>query len=263
MANNSKEDLKAALGDFLSAARRDLEPHPSPDELVAYSAGKLSAAEEARIQNHLALCSHCLELLLDLGRLSDSEPDGEHSVTADEKAAAWQALQARLAAEAAPRRRPGLLAFPRPAYALAACLLVAVVGLSLRVWHLERSLADLSHPQANAPVVDLLPASPLRGEPGKRAVVKLAPASRFFVLILSPKGSPDDADYRVEILDAGGRIVWSEEGLEKDPHGSFTLIVAGSFLGPGEYRLRLYGLKEGTGPHTARLLEEFRMQIVR
>ncbi|HYU32789.1 MAG TPA: zf-HC2 domain-containing protein [Thermoanaerobaculia bacterium] len=262
MADISKEELKAVLEGLLSEARRDLEPHPSPDELVAYDAGELPAAEETRIQNHLALCPHCLELLLDLGRLSDSGSDGEASIPAGEKAAAWQALQPRLAVEGAPpgRARPAFsLASPRPAYALAACLFLAVVGLSLRVVHLERGMADLSHPQVNAPVVDLFPASPLRGDQQEPAVVKLAPASRFFVLILSPKGSADYAGYRVEILDAGGKAVWSQEGLEKNPQGSFTLILAQSFLGPGEYRLRLYGLAGGTG----RVIEEFRVQIVR
>ena len=258
MANNSKEDLKAALGDFLSEAQRDLEDHPGSDELVSYRAGELSAEEETRLQNHLALCPHCLELLLDLERLS--QPDDEQSFPADEKAAAWRALQARLAADVVPRRLTGFRrAVSRPAYLLAAGLLVAVVGLSLRVWQLERSMAELNHPQANAPIVDLLPASPLRGDPGRRAVVKLAPASRFFALILSPKGAPESANYRVEILDAGGRVVWSEEGLEKNRHGSFTLILSQSFLGPGAYRLRLYGLEGGAG----RLLEEFQVQIVR
>jgi putative zinc finger protein len=263
MANNSKEELKTVLEGFLSEARQDLEPHPSPDELVAYGAGELSADEEARIQNHLALCPHCLELLLDFERWSDPEPESEQSIPAGEKAAAWQALQARLATDEAPRRRPGLrFASPRPAYALAAGLLVAVVGLSLRVVHLERGMADLSDPQVNAPVVDLLPASPLRGEPGKGAEVKLEPASRFFALILNPKGSPDYAGYRVEILDAGGRVVWSEDGLEKNPHGSFTLILSQRFLGPGAYRLRLYGLEDGAGPRAARLIEEFPVRIV-
>lgn len=259
MANNSKEELKAALEGFLSEARQGLEPHPSPDELVAYSAGELPAAEEARVQNHLALCPHCLELLLDFERFSEPGPDSEESIPAGEKAAAWQALQPRLAADVAPLRRSGLRrAFPRLAYALAAGLFAAVVGLSLRVWHLERSMADLSDPQVNAPVVDLLPASPLRGEPGERAVVELPPDSRFFALILNPKGSPDFAGYRAEILDAGGRVVWSEDGLEKNPHGSFTLILSRRFLRPGDYRLRLYGLEGGAG----RLLEEFRVRIV-
>lgn len=259
MANNSKEELKTALEGFLSQARQGLEPHPSPDELVAYGAGELPAEEEARIQNHLALCSHCLELVLDLGRFSEPEPDGEPGVTAGEKAAAWQALQSRLAADVAPLRPPGLRRpFGRPVYALAAGLFVAVVGLSLRVVHLERSMAGLSDPQVNAPVVDLLPASPLRGDPEARAVVELAPESRFFALILSPKGSPDHAGYRVEILDAGGRVVWSGEGLEKNPHGSFTLILSRRLLRSGDYRLRLYGLEGGT----ARLLEEFRVRIV-
>ena len=273
MASEPKVELKTAIEDFLAEARRDLAPHPTPDELVAYGAGELAAAKATRVEGHLVLCPHCLEMLLDLGRMPDPDFGSEHRTTTAEKAAAWQALQPRLAAEAppeAPRHRPGLrlpsprgglalfLASPRPAWALAASLLVAVVGLSLRTWHLERGIADLSHPQVNAPVVDLFPASPLRGEQGEGAVVELAPASRFFALILSPKGTPDYVGYRVEIVDSGGRVVWSGEGLEKDRHGSFTMILARRFLGPGEYRLRLYGLEGKTG----QLIEEFRLRIV-
>jgi hypothetical protein len=253
-----KTELKAVLGDALAEARRDLSAHPAPEDLLAYRDGELPGSEQARVEDHVVACPHCLELLLDLGRLSDPGFGGEPNFTAAGKAADWQAVQARLAAETAPRRRPArFLASPRPAYALAATLLVAVVGLSLRTWQLQQSVEDLSRPQLNAPVVDLFPASPLRGEEGEGAVVELAPASRFFTLILSPKGSPDYPGYRLEILDSGGRAVWSADGLEKDRHGSFTLILARGFLDPGEYRLRLYGL----GGDTAILIEELRMRI--
>lgn len=254
-----KTELKAVLGDVLAEARRDLSPHPAPEDLLACRAGELPAPEKARVEDHLVACPHCLELLLDLERLSDPELGGEHGIAAAERDADWQAVQARLVPQAAPRRRlPLFLASPRPAWALAAVLLVAVVGLSLRTRQLERSVQDLGRPQVNAPVVDLFPASPLRGEEGEGAVVELAPASRFYTLILSPKGSPDYPGYRLEVLDSGGRAVWSADGLEKDRHGSFTLILARSFLDPGEYRFRLYGL----AGDTAKLIEELRVRIV-
>jgi hypothetical protein len=261
MPGDSRAELKAVLEDFLAGARQDLAPHPAPEELLAYRAGELPAPEQARVEDHLVACPHCLELLLDLERLSDPGFVGEHGITAAEKAADWQAVQARLAPREVPRRRMAapFFASPRPAYALAAALLVAVVGLSLRTLQLQRSVEDLGRPQVNAPVVDLFPASQLRGGEGEVAVVELAPASRFFTLILSPKGSSDYAGYRLEILDSGGRAVWSAEGLEKDRHGSFTLILARSFLEPGDYRLRLYGL----GGDTGKLIEELRMRIVR
>ncbi|HEX5718776.1 MAG TPA: zf-HC2 domain-containing protein [Thermoanaerobaculia bacterium] len=263
MPGELKTELKAVLEDFLAGARQDLASHPEPEELLAYRAGELPAPERARVEDHVVACPHCLELLLDLGRLSDPGFVGEHGITAAEKAAGWQAVQARLAPETAPheaprRRRAVFFASPRPAWALAAALLVAVVGLSLRTRQLERSVEDLSRPQVNAPVVDLFPASELRGGEGEAAVVELAPASRFFTLILSPKGSSDYAGYRLEILDSGGRAVWSAEGLEKDRHGSFTLILARSFLAPGDYRLRLYGLEGDAGT----LIEELRVRIV-
>lgn len=272
MESEPKVELKTAIEDFLAEARRDLDPHPTPDELVAYGAGELAAAEATRVEDHLVLCPHCLEMLLDLGRMTDPDFGSEHRTTTAEKAAAWQALQPRLAAEApeAPRlrSRPRLtsrgvrvapfLASPRTAYVLAASLLLAVVGLALRTRHLERNLADLNSPQLNAPIVDLVSASPLRGGAGEDAAVELGPRSRFFALILSPKGSPDFADYRAQIVDSAGREVWSGEGLEKDRHGAFTVILGRRFLDPGEYRLRLYGLEGKTG----QLIEEFRLRIV-
>lgn len=259
MPGEPRTELKAVLEDFLAETRLDLSSHPAPEDLLACRAGELPAPEKARVEDHLVACPHCLELLLDLGRLSDPGFGGEHGLTAAEKAADWQAVQARLVPLAAPRRRlPLFLSSPRPAWALAAALLVAVVGLSLRMRQLERSVEDLGRPQVNAPVVDLFPASPLRGEEGEAAVVELAPDSRFFTLILSPKGSPDHPGYRLEVLDSGGRAVWRADGLEKDRHGSFTLILARSFLDPGEYRFRLYGL----AGETAVLVEELRVRIV-
>lgn len=253
-----KTELKAVLGDVLAGAREDLSPHLAPEDLLAYRAGELPAPERARVEDHLVACPHCLELLLDLGRLSDPGFGSER--TAAERAADWKAVQKRLAVEPAPRRRRLARAFssPRPAWALAAALLVAVVGLSLRTRQLERRVEDLGRPQVNAPVVDLFPASPLRGEEGESAVVELDPASRLYTLILSPKGSPDYPGYRLEVLDSGGRTVWSADGLEKDRHGSFTLILARSFLDPGEYRFRLYGL----AGEAATLVEELRVRIV-
>jgi hypothetical protein len=268
-----KAELKAALEELLAEERRDLDRHPAIDELAAYGAGELAAAEQARVEDHLVACAHCLELLLDRGRLADPRFGGERRFTPDEQAEAWQALRARLAADAAappeaprrghppvhPRRRLGRwLGSPGAAWALAASLLVVVAGLSLRAWRLERTVEDLSRPQLNAPVVDLFPASPLRGEEEQGTVVELSGASRFFTLILSPKGAPDFAGYRVEILDAGGGVAWSGKGLEPDRHGSFTLILHRRFLGPGEHRVRLYGLRG----ETRQLIEEFRLRVV-
>lgn len=274
MVTEPKAELKTALGELLAEARRDLDAHPTPDELVAYGASELTAAEAKRVEDHLVLCPHCLELLLDRERFADPAFGSEGSLTPAEEAAAWQALRSRLAADEAPRealrRGPSLglpsprrrwtlfLASPRPAWALAASLFVVALGLSLRTWQLQRSVDDLSRPQVNAPVVDLFPASPLRGEERQPAVVELASAGRFVTLILSPKGAPDFADYRVEILSSEGRDVWSAEGLEKDDHGSFTLVLPGGFLRPGDYRLRLYGL-DG---EARQFLEEFRLRVV-
>jgi Putative zinc-finger len=61
-------DLDGMLG-FLAeegSQRRDPEEHPDPETLTAYQANELSEEEDGRIQDHLAVCRHCTELLLDL-----------------------------------------------------------------------------------------------------------------------------------------------------------------------------------------------------
>ena len=37
--------------------------HPSPDQLIAFGVGQLSGAERTRVENHVATCVACCELL--------------------------------------------------------------------------------------------------------------------------------------------------------------------------------------------------------
>jgi hypothetical protein len=270
--------LKAALEDFLAEARRHRGLHPVPDELVAYRAGELPAGEQRRVEDHLVACSDCLALLLDLERLADPESGGEASLTAAERAAAWQSLRARLGVEAPwpaapwpaadgrpaasgfppPRARALRFASPRTAYALAASLAVAALALSIWNFDLRRTVAALSRPQPNAPVIDLLPASGVRGGAEEIPRVEVAAPDRLLTLVLSPTGAPDYAGYAAEIVASGGRTVWRDERLEENPHGSFTLIVAGRFLPPGDIRIRLFGGEGGRWEPVG----EFPLQVV-
>lgn len=233
------EELRNAMSELALP-----DAHPDPERLGAYHAGELSPEEEGRIQDHLALCRECAALLLDLDGLAD--PGFGAGADLSGKEAVWQ----RLRKETAPRARVVPLlrtvpASPRWLQALAASLLIATLGLSLWVASLRRTVAELSAPQENAPVLDLYSGT-ARGEGSPAPVLTVPPDVRFFTIILNPAGQRRYERYRVEIVRVGGGEVWSGEQIEPSPFGSFSLTLPRRAAGPGDYRVRLFGRSGGT-----------------
>jgi hypothetical protein len=70
-------DLHPALRELTddSLRRQGPDSHPSPETLTAYHAGELSAAAADAVQEHLATCRHCADLLLDLPAFLDPPAD--------------------------------------------------------------------------------------------------------------------------------------------------------------------------------------------
>ena len=92
------EDLDEMLG-FLGEdgrQRRDPEEHPSPEELSAYQANELTPEEDERIQDHLAVCEHCTELLLDLEEFLKPAAVAAEPAADFEAAADWKRLRDHL-----------------------------------------------------------------------------------------------------------------------------------------------------------------------
>ncbi|HEY2292011.1 MAG TPA: anti-sigma factor [Thermoanaerobaculia bacterium] len=250
-------ELRAAAATL--AARGDAGPHLSEDDVAAYRAGSLPPDREARAQAHLLACRECTDLLLGLEELAgEGEP-----VPPAELAAAWQRMRARLPRPAQPVPAP--LPFPTarrraapPVWlgALAASLLVAVVGLSLYVASLRRTVSELNRPQTNAPVVDLFP-EPLRGGRDKVETLTLAPDVRVFLLVLNPTDSRTFPRYELEVARAGGGVVWRGD-LTRNDLGSFSLVLPRSLMGEGEHRLHLWGV----GPQGREPLGEYELTVV-
>jgi hypothetical protein len=230
-----------------------MDAHPTADELAAYHDGELPPEQEERVRGHLLACAECAELLLDFDALRNDPDFGrQRPAPAAELDAVWQAARAHAApppstvASAAPpalRERPRRAARSRWAQALAAALVIGVVGLSFWVAALRRTVSELSQPQLNAPVLDLQP-SPERGSVESRTILKLPADVKFFTLVLNPLSPRDFPAYEVTIERAAGGVVWSRTGLEKNPYGSFSLAVPRSLLPGGTYTIRLAG-KDG------------------
>lgn len=251
--------LEVAAGEV----RKGLREHPSPDELIAYQSDEFPKSERNRLQRHLAYCSRCTEAVLDL----ENFPDVEHrQKDLDPEAVRdrdWQGLCERLeisaAAETGPRRE---MDPPRAAgrtisfyQLLAATLLLAAIGLSVWVANLRLRVAALVQPQANIFVHDLLPLEEGQTRDSEAGdVLVIPPGMDRVVLILNQQNLRSYRDYRLEILDRDGGVLWQGEELVRTPEGSFSIELARDLLTPGHYRLRLYGLAEAETPLLASYL---------
>lgn len=114
-----------------------------------------------------------------------------------------------------------------------------------RIAALERRLEESSRPETllNVPFVGLAPRDPVRGEVEE---VDLPAEVPLFFVLLSVTDTRPFASYRLEVASQEtGRVVWTGQGLEANHLNEVSLIFSRDALAPGDYRLRLYGLKDG------------------
>ena len=270
--------MRETLEEMAAAVRG---PHLEPDEIAAYHAGELSPEDEKRVQGHLAACRECAELLLDLDGLGDPGFGAEEDLPAGAEEKVWEGLRTQVQTTAGtravvetPRRgvstegaavrpfpveRRRLSTPPRWLQALAASLLIAVVGLSLWVATLRRTVDELSQPQLDAPVLDLY-STRSRGEAGAPPVFTVPGNARWFTVILNPSIQRMDNEYRVEIVESGGETVWSGSGLHPNIHGSLSLTLSRRLLGAGDFRIRLIG-RDPSGGGQGEQIEEYVLRV--
>ncbi len=239
------EKLPSLSETLRMVAGEDPAEHPSLDRLLAYHHAELEDPQRDSVQEHLARCEECVRMLLDLG-----EPGRAPRHPGME--AAWPSLRGRIA-EAARQRQPSPAIRPRRpppggiAYAIAAALLLACVGLGLSHQRLEhrfaearRQLEALSQPQLQLPMADLYPVGFARsGEEGE-TVLRVPPGVQLFTLTLNLSTRNEDRTYALEILDAEGREIWRHGPLEPTPYGNFFIALRRGFLPPGRFELRIY-----------------------
>jgi len=125
-----KRDQGTVPGEPEERANSDwFEDHPTPEELSAYQAGELTPEQSDAIQEHLAGCELCTEVLLDLHRFLDlPEEDRPREGVVDlQTETEWRALKAKL--PLTQDRRSAR----RSTYAALAAILLVAVGFSFYV----------------------------------------------------------------------------------------------------------------------------------
>jgi Putative zinc-finger len=245
---DEKPPIEPVLRSLAAKARRDLDDHPTPEELVAYRAGELTAEDEERIRDHLALCRDCSQLLLDLKQFEEGSPEDAGDLSDVQVEAAWRRLRPRLEERKVLTSRRWF-ASPRIAYGLAAGLFLCTVGLSVWGFSLQRKIEHLSEPQVNVRYVDLYTPDEAKRGAGSQDIDNIVPSggSRFLLLIHA-WNIPALPEYRVVIRRTGtrGEALLRKNGLTRDEEGILSLELHRQRVPPGRYDLELYaGGKSG------------------
>src|SRR6185369_11843791 len=118
----------------------------------------------------------------------------------------------------------------------------------------KRSVA----PQANVPIIDLSPQDAGRGNQNPTAAtVQLSPDTDLFTLILNLGGEDSSRNYSLEVTDRNNRTIWITRDLRKSPYNNFTVAMRRRSFPAGEYRLKIYGLRDGR----RQLIEEYAIRL--
>jgi len=118
----------------------------------------------------------------------------------------------------------------------------------------KRSVA----PQANVPIIDLSPQDAGRGNQNPTAAtVQLSPDTDLFTLILNLSGEDSSRNYSLEVTDRNNRTIWTARSLRKSPYNNFTVAMRRRSFPAGEYRLKIYGLRDGR----RQLIEEYAIRL--
>lgn len=100
-------------------------------------------------------------------------------------------------------------------------------------------------PQVNAWVRDVRPSENVVRGGGAEGALEV-PARESAVLFLGTRHRETHGDHAIEITDAAGKAVWSQEGVVRDSGAdNYTLALPPGALRPGDYTIRVYGLNGG------------------
>jgi hypothetical protein len=249
--------LEAELRAVAEAKSRGLAGHPSPQELVDYHFGVLPAEEADALQEHLAFCRECSQVVLDMVAFS-RPPEGEPARPAVDLDREWDRLQARL--EPRVPRPVGRVPPPYPPrklpWALAAAALISVLGFLGWNLNLRNSLEEARLPSADIAMANLLPERPGAERATEApAKVEIRPEQRKVFLLLNLGDLREFPEYRMELadpMDPERSVLWGESGVPRQEDGTFLLEIPADMLEARPYEVRLSGRRDGESVPLAR-----------
>lgn len=113
-------------------------------------------------------------------------------------------------------------------------------------------------PDVNVPIIDLNPQDVGRGvQNPAAATIQLPQDTELFTLILNLRGEDSSSGYSLVVTDRNNRTIWTGRDLRKSPYNNFTVAMRRHSFPAGEYRLKIYGLRDGR----RELIEEYAIRL--
>jgi hypothetical protein len=225
----TKSDWQDVHQTLMAEGRRTLGEPPTADEMLAYTHGELSPAEEERIRELLVVYPDLVRTLTEPFPAKGAEPGDPDFMSEHEFARHWKSLQTKMDR---PKEVSGLQ-FWRVSAVLAAALVLVFSGL---LW---KARSDLAQPRAGWEEQVLWPEG---GRGGGEGAVTLVGSGPYYMLVITVTGDPRYARYRVELVDEAGERLWSGLLPARGDDGTLSLMVPRTFLKPGRHRIMLYGI---------------------
>ena len=235
-SDNLRSLIEVLAGEATAGAGEHLEP----ELLAEYQAGGTGPETESEVRAHLVGCRRCVQALLNLEDFARATTAAPSNVSDLATAVAFRAFEANTLSEP-DRSTPAW--WRTRAVALAASLVVAVLGQSAWVLHLRSvnsvlrySLAELNAPQANPQTVFI--SDSLRGESATDTVT-LSPEQAYVLLVIVPDLIETHGRYRVEISGDRGQVTWSDDRVELS-ESALRVRMPRALLPAGRYRIRVF-----------------------
>jgi hypothetical protein len=209
----------------------DPAEHPGDGTLSAYAEGKLAEAAELEVQEHLAVCGRCRDLLLEFASFVEVPLAERAEGVADlEAAKEWRALRAKMDKDQSFNKAAIPRSSNRRAYFLvAASVLVAILGIYFYI---------LSHGPVKFHTLE--PLDSHRGTMDKSETVELP----VTLLLKSPTQSPYP-EYRADLKDKSGRLLRAFPHLHETRSFDLEIPLERGEVEPGEYGIELRGFRQG------------------
>lgn len=212
-------------------AWRIFDQHLPSEALVALAWEEIpEGIDPALAERHLAGCPQCAADL-ELARTSRHLEEDDRIALFPKKPAAAPARETRGAGEPRTWRRAAM-----------AASLAAVVAMSGWIFSAQQTPQEPDF-AVNAPVVALYSTSEIERSGEESATFQ---AGSPVALLLTPEagaGADTYETFEVEVRGPGGDVIFESQELLLTPEGDFSL--SSSFLEPGRYEIRVFGLRDG------------------